>query len=75
MLNVAPPTGPLDDVNVYVAELLLDLSTEIDVYDFSLRYQVRQHCIIYKYVLCIPFKGWVCVASNWSYLCYLWLSE
>ncbi|XP_019855200.1 PREDICTED: ATP-binding cassette sub-family A member 3-like [Amphimedon queenslandica] len=39
MLNPVPPTGPLDDVNVFVAERLLDLSTEIDVYDFSLRYQ------------------------------------
>ena len=41
MLSSVPPTGPLDDVNVFVAERLLDLSTEIDVYDFSLRYQVR----------------------------------
>ena len=34
------PSGSLDDAGVYVSERLLQLSTEFDVYDFSLRYQV-----------------------------------
>ena len=34
------PSGSLDDAGVYVAERLLQLSSEFDVYDFSLRYQV-----------------------------------
>ena len=35
-----PPTGPLDNINVLVAEHLLRKSSEVDVFDFNLRFQV-----------------------------------
>lgn len=39
--STTPPTGPIDDVNTYVAERLLHYSTEISIGVFESIFQVR----------------------------------
>ena len=38
--NGSTPSGPLDDINVYVAEQILIVSSQLNIYDFLVRFQV-----------------------------------
>ena len=38
--NGSTPSGPLDDINVYVAEQILIVSSQFNIYDFLVRFQV-----------------------------------
>ena len=38
--NGSTPSGPLDDINVYVAEQILIVSSQFKIYDFLARFQV-----------------------------------